>query len=131
MATALERARASAVPDSILFGGSTPRSGGPLRRAVSAARSRRTDYQAYLEQRHNAAEAATRGNLVSREGRARGVSADSFFTGKPRTLRFATPELREWFQSHGTNLTPQQYRTRRGVNAPRSSSVHGASSSGS
>jgi hypothetical protein len=128
VATALERARAAAVSNSILF----PSSGGratSVRRSVRAARG--TDYRAYLDSRYNAAEAATRGNLVSAQGRRLGISGNQFFTGQPRSMRYASPELKDWFRANGSNLTASRYRSQATSQAPRASSAKAARSSGS
>lgn len=130
MATALERARAAAVPDSILFGSSssaTPRS--RVRQRIRVARG--VDYGAYLESRYNAAEAATRGNLVSAQGRRQGISANQFFTGKPRSLKYASEELKDWFRANGANLTAARFKSQATSSAPRASSRAAARSSGS
>lgn len=49
-----------------------------------------------------AAENATNGYMLSAAGKAAGVNERTLFTGPAsRVRRYASPELREWFEQHG------------------------------
>jgi hypothetical protein len=103
----IERARAAAVPDSVLYGSGTESS--RKRRRHPAAGSA-VDHRAYLEARLDDAERATKGNLLSAEGKRRGVDARRWFKGgQPPSLRYASDELRDWFEAHGRNLTASEF----------------------
>lgn len=78
-----------------------------------AERSRQaTEYRDYLRSRHDEADRATRGTLVSKAGEARGVTGASFFD--PRrpnpSRRWMSEELRTWLDDHGENMTATEYR---------------------
>lgn len=78
-------------------------------RRVAAREQAATDYRAYLESRHDAAESACRGVMVSPAGERRGITGRHFFSGRPASLHYASEELRDWFHEHGRNLTASQY----------------------
>lgn len=62
---------------------------------------RQAERAAAVESAYQAAEENTRGNLVNRAGRARGISDRSLFTGgEARARRYATEELLEWWQAN-------------------------------
>lgn len=62
----------------------------------------RAAYRDYVHRQYIAAEAATRGNLVTREGQARGVDPKALFTGpEARARRWASDELKGWWDEHG------------------------------
>lgn len=104
---AIDRARKTAIPEQLLYG-----SGATTRRARRRTERERTavDYRAYLEARYDDAEQDTAGNMVSKAGRARGITARQFFTGRRVSLRYASDELRDWFADNGRNLTASDYR---------------------
>ena len=62
-------------------------------------RSSSNDYAAYLHGQYLAADKATRGNMVTKAGRAKGYTGADFFRAGPRpsVTRWGTPELRSWF----------------------------------
>jgi hypothetical protein len=67
------------------------------------------EYDAYLSARMDAAEAATKGNMVSRAGREKWVSADDIM--RPGGgLRYATDELRDWLLIHGRTMSIRDFR---------------------
>jgi hypothetical protein len=103
---ALERAKAAAVPDSALYGGGAK----PHRRKQLETSRLAGDYRAYLEARHSDAEAATNGQLVTAAGRARGVGGGHWFSGRHRSTRYATEELRDWLRENGATLTASEFR---------------------
>lgn len=71
----------------------------------------RDDWRAYLAARQEAAEASTRGHLLTAAGWARGVRPSAWFSGRPpRTDRDASPELREWLRVNGRPMTWMEYR---------------------
>lgn len=83
---------------------------GSVRRRTRSQRLA-VEYRAYLEARHGAAEAATRGNMVSRGGLARGINGRrAWFSGRHASMRYATQELREWFEVNGPCLTATEWR---------------------
>ncbi len=48
-----------------------------------------------------AAEAATNGNMLNKEGKRAGIDERTLFTGpESRVRKYASPELFEWFESH-------------------------------
>lgn len=102
----LERARAAAVPDSVLY----PSAAAAPRRKVSERSRVAGDYKAYLEARRNDADAETRGVLVNAAGRRRGISEGQFFTGSRRSSRYMSEELAEWFRQNGANLSAAEFR---------------------
>lgn len=62
----------------------------------------RAAYRDDVVRRYGEAEDGTNGYMVTREGLAAGVTALSLFTGpESRVRRYASPELREWFDQHG------------------------------
>jgi hypothetical protein len=89
----------------------TPRSPVGGARRISERSREATEYQAYLEAQHSAAESATHGEMVNRAGRRRGVSArTTWFSGRNGSLTYATEELRGHFSDHGRPLTNTQWR---------------------
>ena len=98
-------------------------SGGPPKpprdaggRAVTARRSRRgwdtaarEEWRLHAEAQYLAAEAATRGHLLSPHGTGKGIDPRSLWAGRERAARrYASPELRAWWDQHG-RLTVTQY----------------------
>lgn len=62
----------------------------------------KTDYDAALVAAMRHAERDTNGVLVNRDGRAKGITADSLFTGNTdRAIRYASEELIEHWSHHG------------------------------
>lgn len=71
-------------------------------RMLTAEQRLRAAYGEYLECAYLQAEADCRGVLLSAEARARGISARSLFQGQSsRALKWASEELRSWWQKHG------------------------------
>jgi len=71
-------------------------------RAFDRWREVRDEFELYRMAQFEAAEHATRGNLLSAEARARGIDAWSLFIGPhARAQRWASEELREWWREHG------------------------------
>lgn len=69
--------------------------------ALAAWRECRDEYSRYLEAAYAEADAATRGNLLNRRGRAAGIASASLFLGpRRRAEAYASDELREWWQTH-------------------------------
>jgi hypothetical protein len=75
-----------------------------------ARRERRRDRSARRLQEHHdevyrqwlAAESVTRGNMLNRAGRSAGIDERTLFTGPAaRVRKYASPELREFFEQHG------------------------------
>lgn len=66
------------------------------------ARARREEeYRLYLEGQWIAAEQATRGNMVNKKGRAKGVDPRSLWTaGDAARARYASEELRAYWDAH-------------------------------
>lgn len=71
------------------------------------------------------AEEATRGNLLNRAGRAKGIDPVSLWSGpSARARKYASDELKQWWEDHGGRRTLTQYRAqftgdRRGAQAAR------------
>ncbi len=66
----------------------------------------RRAYDTWTYERYLQAEAATRGHLVTQQATVVGVSAVSLFSGPlARALKWATPELLEWWDSNGGRVT--------------------------
>ena len=71
-------------------------------RMLTAEQRLRAAYGEYLECAYLQAEADCRGVLLSAEARARGISSRSLFQGQSsRALKWASEELRSWWQKHG------------------------------
>ena len=72
----------------------------------------RMDYRTYLEARHDQAERATRGVMLSAAGRRKGIKpARTWFAGAGATSSpYMSEELRDWFEAHGRNLSATEYR---------------------
>jgi hypothetical protein len=100
--------------DSSLFPGNrakTRAQAGAGGRKLSEREQVARDYRAYLESRHNAAEAATRGVLLSPQGKTRNVAPGKWFTGRAGVSRKGmSEELADWFRANGPNLTASQFR---------------------
>jgi hypothetical protein len=80
-------------------------SAAPAGARVERARRRRQDAeQEYRDEVYRhwlAAEAATNGFMLKRDGRYRGIDERSLFVGpESRVRKYASPELIEWFESH-------------------------------
>lgn len=101
--------------------------------AVEAARrkgERRADtirrlYQEWVYVSWLQAETATRGNLLSKAGRAKGIDAPMLWFGPAaRARKYASPELKEWWENNGGRPTLTQWSAqftgdRRGAQAAR------------
>lgn len=62
----------------------------------------REQYRLYVHRQFVAAEAATRGYLITAEARARGIDPESLFSGpRARAERWASEELKRWWDEHG------------------------------
>jgi hypothetical protein len=69
--------------------------------AVDLYRVVRSDFELYRTAQYEAAEQATRGNLLNREAKAAGVDSWSLFIGpNVRAYRWASEELVEWWRTH-------------------------------
>ena len=67
------------------------------RREQAAEEHRDEVYRQWLR-----AESATNGYMLNQAGRRAGIDERSLFTGPPsRVRKYASPELREWFEQHG------------------------------
>jgi hypothetical protein len=73
----------------------------PARR-LSPERACREEYDAHLAATYVTAETECRGQLLSREGLAKGIDPRTLFTGPASRVRvYASEELRTWFGRHG------------------------------
>lgn len=80
---------------------SRPRS---FRTAAQRRQESRRDYAGYLDERFNAAERATNGNMLTKAGKARRIDPRSFFdenASRRPSMKWASDELRAWF-GHGS-----------------------------
>ncbi|MCK9917227.1 MULTISPECIES: hypothetical protein [Microbacterium] len=69
--------------------------------AFDARRQCRAEFDDVLYAAYDAAEEACRGALLNAEGRARNIDALSLFMGNTaRAHRYASEELREWWETH-------------------------------
>jgi hypothetical protein len=67
------------------------------------------EYAAYLESRAEHIEADTRGNMITRAGRERGVTVSDLL--RPRaSLRYASEELKDWYAKYGRTLSYAKFR---------------------
>jgi hypothetical protein len=84
---------------------------GPAGARRSTERSRVAgEYKAYLESRHNAADDATNGKMLSQAGKARGLNPrDLWFSGRRGSTRYASEEMRDWLRGNRI-LTAGEYR---------------------
>ena len=63
--------------------------------------SRQLEQAEAVELSYVAAEEATRGNMVNRKGRARGIDPRTLLTGREETFRrYASDELTEYYSTH-------------------------------
>ncbi|MFS0714088.1 hypothetical protein ABC195_09395 [Microbacterium sp. 2P01SA-2] len=61
----------------------------------------RSDYDAILHARYEAAAEACNDRLVNRRGQAKGIEPISLFMGnRARAYAYASPELIEWWETH-------------------------------
>jgi hypothetical protein len=73
----------------------------PARR-MSAERACREEYDSHLSTSYVAAETECRGQMLSREGLAKGIDPRTLFTGPASRVRtYASEELRTWFSRQG------------------------------
>lgn len=73
----------------------------PARR-MSAEQSCREEYDSHLSTAYVIAEGECRGQMLNREGLAKGIDPASLFTGPASRVRaYASEELRTWFGRHG------------------------------
>lgn len=57
------------------------------------------------------AEDATRGNLLNKAGRAKGIDPTTLWSGPAaRARKYASPELLEWWEANGGRVNSAQYR---------------------
>lgn len=68
--------------------------------AAQLSRQLTQDWHADVERRIRAADDDTYGYMVTREGRARGVTAWDLFTGPASRTRYATRELQDHWRAH-------------------------------
>lgn len=91
------------------------------------ARMERLDFEVEIEAKFLAAEHATRGNMLSRAGKAAKVDPRTLLHGtEARARKYASEELNEWIERHG-RLTLTEYR--RGRAQPRQTSTRPAARS--
>lgn len=85
------------------------------RESRRAARGRRDEeYRLYLESEWVAAESATRGNMLNKRGRARGIDPRSLWTASDATrARYASEELRLYWNDHRI-VTKSEFHGERG-----------------
>lgn len=77
--------------------------------AADLYRDMRQDWDAYLESEHAKAEEGSHGSMLNSLGRREGIDPYSLLTGPwSRVIRYAAPELVEWFESHG-RPSPSQF----------------------
>lgn len=62
--------------------------------------NREEEYRLYLHHEWTTAEVATRGTMVNKAGRAKGVDERAFWTSARLRDRYASDELRAWFDRH-------------------------------
>jgi len=75
----------------------------------SATRATKADeYRSYLENEWTAAEEATRGNMVNARGRGRGVDPRAMWTDARLRDRYASDELRAYFDHHPV-VSPREF----------------------
>lgn len=61
----------------------------------------RDEFEDYVAEAYRRAERATNGHMVNREGRAKGVTSLSLFTGQAaRAHRYASEELLDHWRAH-------------------------------
>lgn len=88
------------------------------------ARMQRLDFEIEIEAKFLAAEHATRGDMLSRAGKAAKVDPRTLFYGRADVARkYASEELNDWFDRHG-RLTVTEYQ--RGRTQPRHASTRPA-----
>jgi len=92
----------------VTAGAGSPRKGTESQRLAA-------EYRAYLEARHDQAERATRGAMLTPQARARGTNPRRWFSGRTSSARGQSEELRDWFRQHGPNLTATQFRYQQGA----------------
>lgn len=80
-----------------------------------AAAAQRADFDAYLDERYNAASAATNGVMLSARGKARGVDSRRFFTASRVDQGAASDELRDWFRANGPVMTAKEHAAAHGT----------------
>lgn len=69
--------------------------------AAARKTGRRDEYRAYLENEWTRAEAATRGNMLNKRGRANGIDPRALWTAGDRArARYASEELRGYWDAH-------------------------------
>jgi len=83
-------------------------------------------YDEWLEARWLAAEAATNGYMLNREGRARGIDPRTLFYGSwDRVKKYGSQELLNWFEANGwmnkTEFRAQMLQRERDVRAAKRS----------
>jgi hypothetical protein len=84
------------------------------------ARMERLDFEIEIEAKFLQAEHATRGDMLSRAGKAAHIDPRTLFYGtQTRARKYASEELNDWFERHG-RLTATEYR--RGRSRPRDAS---------
>ena len=78
----------------------------------TARRLAASNYATYLNARHDAAETATNGHMLTHAAERAGRKASKlWFSGRMASMRSASQELIDWFEVNGENLTATQFRT--------------------
>lgn len=81
--------------------------------AIAIWRGLRAEFELYRECQHQAATEDCNAVLLNRDALARGIDSYSLFIGpRARAERWASPELVEWWQSHG-RMTFAEYEAQR------------------
>lgn len=76
-------------------------------------------YAEHVYLAYQAAEDATRGNVLSAAGRAKGIEPASLWSGPAaRARKYASDELKAWWEAHGGRQTWAQYRAQYVGGAP-------------
>ena len=100
--------------------------------AKSAARQTQArDYKTYVESRRNDADATTNGNIVTAEGRRKGIKPSQWFTGRQPSDRYATDEMKDWLRANGPTLSATDFRAQSVDAVPRAANEFLARSSNS
>lgn len=77
--------------------------------AADLYREMRAEWYVYLEAEYAQAEAGSGGAMLNVQGRRDAIDPFSLLTGPwSRVIRYAAPELIEWFESHG-RPSPSQF----------------------
>jgi len=77
-------------------------------------------YAEHVHMEYRQAEDVTRGNLLSREGRAKGIDPASLWSGPAaRARKYASDELKQWWEATGGRRTWAEFRSQYGTSSQR------------